>query len=110
MMTLEKIDYAKDLFKVLSTNERIRVANVLCNVNEIAVGDIADIVGIQQSMTSRYLADLRKNRMADYRRDSQINFYSLLPEAKELMSHILLPFQHLPEFQADIKSIARLGY
>lgn len=110
MNVITRLEYAKDLFKLLSTEEKIRVANILSKVDEISVSDISEIVQIEQSMTSRYLGDLRKNRLAGFRRDAQTNFYSLYSDAKHLFQHMLEPFQELPEIQSDNQKLIRAGF
>ncbi|MDF9800113.1 DNA-binding MarR family transcriptional regulator [Catalinimonas alkaloidigena] len=110
MKSLEKIDYAEAFFKLFTTKGRIRVANILVKVNEISVNEIADIAEIEQSMCSRYLDSLKKNRLASYRRDAQTNYYSYYPEAKELLAHVLAVVQDLEEIQKDNQELKRRGY
>jgi DNA-binding transcriptional ArsR family regulator len=108
MESITNLDHAQLFFKLLTNKARIRTANLLTKVNKISVGDIAEFVGMEQSMTSRYLGDIKKCRLVDIERVNQNNFYSLTNEGKILLVKVLEEFQNLPEIKADNDKISRL--
>lgn len=110
MKKLESLYELKEVFKIISSEERIRVANVLLNVEEIKVGDIQQCLDIGQSMTSRYLSDLSVRGCSLSRREAQSNYYRLTDFGKFVFRACLSHFQDIPELRDDIKKLRELGY
>jgi len=62
-------------FKVLGDPARVRILDALANA-EVAVCDLAEIVGLTQSAVSHQLRLLRSSRLVKSRRDGRHIYYS----------------------------------
>lgn len=69
-------DAASDLLKSLANPIRLRLLCLLAE-RETSVGEMADAVGVRQSVVSQHLALLRKDDIVMTRRDGQTIWYSL---------------------------------
>lgn len=65
-----------DLFKVFGDSTRLRILFTLFE-EERSVGEIADILNMEQSTISHQLRVLRTNKLVKIRRDGKQIFYSL---------------------------------
>ncbi len=64
-------------FGVIGDGTRLKICYLLCYHPELSVGDIADIVGLSLSATSRSLDKLRELEVVKSRKDARKVFYSL---------------------------------
>ena len=67
---------ASKLMKTLGHRDRLMVLCQLAN-GEKSVGQIADVLSLQQSPLSQHLARMRKEGLVKTRRESQNIYYSL---------------------------------
>lgn len=65
-----------DLFKVFGDSTRLRILYTLFD-GEHAVGDIAEILNMEQSTISHQLRVLRTNKLVKVRREGKQIYYSL---------------------------------
>ena len=65
-----------DLFKVFADTTRIKILYALMG-RELAVGDIAELVGATQSAVSHQLRSLKQARLVRFQRDGKNIIYSL---------------------------------
>lgn len=65
-----------DLFKVFADTTRIKILYALMG-RELAVGDIADLIGATQSAVSHQLRTLKQAHLVKFRRDGKSVMYSL---------------------------------
>ncbi len=70
---------ASDFLKSLASPVRLRI---LCSIaaKEASVGELADELGVRQSVASQHLALLRKDGFVKTRRDGQTIWYALADE------------------------------
>jgi ArsR family transcriptional regulator len=92
------------MFRAFADRTRLRILYLL-QEGECCVGDLVDILGIEQPSASRHLAYLRRAGLVVVRRSRQWSFYSLAP-AREAFHQKLLEclaccFSQVPEIQAD---------
>jgi DNA-binding transcriptional ArsR family regulator len=69
-------DEASEFLKSLASPVRLRI---LCTImgGESSVGELADQLGVRQSVASQHLALLRKDGLVKTRRDGQTIWYAL---------------------------------
>jgi len=69
-------DKASEFLKSLASPVRLRI---LCMISgqEASVGELAEALGVRQSVASQHLALLRKDGLVKTRRDGQTIWYSL---------------------------------
>lgn len=69
-------DEASEFLKSLASPVRLRI---LCSIveGEASVGELANSLGVRQSVASQHLALLRKDGLVSARRDGQTIYYSL---------------------------------
>lgn len=65
-----------ELFKIFGDSTRIRILYVLFDT-ELCVGDIAEVLGMNQSAISHQLRVLKQARLVKSRREGKTVFYSL---------------------------------
>lgn len=75
-------DHATELLKVLSNSTRLMIVCRLIE-GEMAVGELADALGIRPSTVSQHLQVLRLSDLVSTRRDGQTIYYSLANSALE---------------------------
>jgi len=80
--TTELVDKADDASTLLSAMSNSKRLLILCNLvpGEMAVGALAEEVGLSQSALSQHLAKLRARRLVKPRRDAQTIYYSIASE------------------------------
>ena len=66
---------AADLLMAMSNPKRLAILMLLLR-EEMAVGNLAEAVGLRQSALSQHLAILRLAKLATTRRDAQTIYYS----------------------------------
>lgn len=67
---------ASELLKALAHQSRLLILCILAE-EERTVGEIEDILGIQQAMVSQQLARLRLEGLVNTRRDGRLIYYSI---------------------------------
>jgi ArsR family transcriptional regulator, virulence genes transcriptional regulator len=72
-------DEASEFLKSLASPVRLRI---LCSIlsREASVGELAEQLGVRQSVVSQHLALLRKDGLVRTRRDGQTIWYALADE------------------------------
>lgn len=75
----EEVTDIADFFKVFSDPTRLRILLLLSN-GEMAVGVIADEVGISQSAVSQQLKVLRNTRLVKWKKEGRSILYRLCDE------------------------------
>lgn len=71
----EQIRIATDMFKLVSDPSRLKILWTLLH-GEHSVGELADEVGVSQTVVSQHLAKLRTSHLVSARRESTKMFYS----------------------------------
>jgi ArsR family transcriptional regulator, virulence genes transcriptional regulator len=79
---------ASEFLKSLASPVRLRL---LCSIaeKEASVGELADALGVRQSVASQHLALLRKDGLVRTRRDGQTIWYGLADERVIKMIEVL---------------------
>lgn len=77
-----------DILKLLSDPTRVRLLSLL-RAEELAVGELAEILDMAQSRISSQLAQLRANELVQDRREGKKAFYSLHPRLPEVTDHLI---------------------
>lgn len=79
MDTTELVGKADDASTLLSAMSNSKRLMILCNLvpGEMAVGALAEEVGLSQSALSQHLAKLRARQLVKTRRDAQTIYYSI---------------------------------
>lgn len=73
---LEILFELADLFKVFGDSTRLRILYTLFD-SEHSVGEIAEMLGMEQSTISHQLRVLRTNKLVKIRRDGKQIYYNL---------------------------------
>ena len=73
---LEILFELADLFKVFGDSTRLRILYTLFD-DEHSVGEIAEMLGMEQSTISHQLRVLRTNKLVKIRRDGKQIYYNL---------------------------------
>ena len=109
--TLQKGDRLNLIFRAFSDRTRLRILFLLRG-GECCVGDLADILGIEQPSTSRHLAYLRRAGLVAVRKAGLWSYYSLAPADQPFHARLLeclaCCFGEVPELRADQKRAARI--
>jgi ArsR family transcriptional regulator len=92
------------IFRAFADRTRLRILYLL-QQGECCVGNIVDILQIEQPSASRHLAYLRRAGLVSVRRSAQWSYYSLA-EAKgqfhtKLLECLACCFNEVPELRAD---------
>lgn len=66
---------AAGLVRALANEQRLLILCHLITEKEMAVGALADAIGLSQSAVSQHLAKLRAERIVSFRREAQTSFY-----------------------------------
>jgi DNA-binding transcriptional ArsR family regulator len=106
MKMINSFDDGMDLYKLFSTEAKMRIANLLFHVDEMCVTDVDNFIEeIDQSGISTYLKGLKRMGIAIYRREAQKRYYRFTNEGKRFIYPFLLPLQSIPEIQDDNRRI-----
>lgn len=73
---------ASDVYNAIAEPRRREIFELIC-VEERAVGDVADALGIDQPSVSKHLKVLREVELVNVRRDGRRRLYSADPSALE---------------------------
>jgi ArsR family transcriptional regulator len=99
------------MFRAFSDRTRFRILALLQDC-ECCVGDLAQILGIEQPSASRHLAYLRRSGLVVVRKVCQWSYYSLAPARatfhRKLLECLAFCFQEVPEIERDRKKAQRL--
>lgn len=71
----QQFDKKADFLLCIGNAKRLQVLQIIYD-SEVAVAELADMVGLSQSALSQHLAKLRSARLVKARRDAQTIFYS----------------------------------
>lgn len=90
----EYVELAAEVFSLLSDPTRIRIILALRG-GELAVGQLAELIGKNPTVVSQHLAKLRWGRVVQARHEGTRVFYSLLDEhARRLVTHAVFQAEH----------------
>ena len=100
-LAINRIDL---MFRAFSDHTRLRILSLLQD-GECCVGDLVDILQIEQPGISRHLAYLRRSSLVAVRKARQWSYYSLAPARGEfhrkLLECLACCFDEVPQVQAD---------
>jgi ArsR family transcriptional regulator len=92
------------IFRAFSDRTRLRILSLL-QEGECCVGNLVDVLGIEQPAASRHLAYLRRAGLVAVRRAAQWSYYSLAPASEpfhqKLLECLACCFAEVPEIRAD---------
>ena len=92
------------MFRAFSDRTRLRILSLLQD-GECCVGNLVDILDIEQPSASRHLAYLRKAGLVAVRRAAQWSYYSLAPAQGsfhgKLLECLACCFEEVPQIRAD---------
>ncbi len=92
------------MFRAFSDRTRLRILSLLQG-GECCVGDIADVLRLEQPAASRHLAYLRRAGLVVVRKAGLWSYYSLAaPQApfhEKLLECLACCFQEVPQIRAD---------
>ncbi len=77
---MEKVQGVELIFKALSDATRLKIAYALTLETELCVCDVANIIGSTTATASHHLRLLRNMKLAKYRKEGKLVFYSLADE------------------------------
>ena len=99
------------MFRAFSDCTRLRILFLLQG-GECCVGNIVDILGIEQPSASRHLAYLRQARLVSVRKAGLWSYYSLAPAEEpfhvKLLECLACCFAEVPEIRADQERARRV--
>lgn len=107
-VTLEQrayLDSCSQFFKCLSEPVRLRLLFLLQERGELCVCDLTRALDLPQSLVSRHLAYLRRQKLVEFRRDGVWMHYRLAPLAplaQQLLGVLQADGRHRPELCADL--------
>jgi ArsR family transcriptional regulator len=92
------------MFRAFSDRTRLRILSLLQD-GECCVGDIADVLRLEQPSASRHLAYLRRAGLVVVRKTGLWSYYSLAPAHapfhQKLLECLACCFQEVPQIGAD---------
>lgn len=92
------------MFRAFSDKTRLRILHLLRD-GEMCVGDLVEILGIEQPSASRHLAYLRKAGLVQVRKARTWSYYSLKaptePFHQKLLECLACCFREVPALKAD---------
>lgn len=74
---IEQVNGVELIFKALSDATRLKIAYALTLEKELCVCDVANIIGSTTATASHHLRLLRNMKLAKYRKEGKLVFYSL---------------------------------
>lgn len=75
---MEDVAGVELIFKALSDATRLKIAYALTLAEELCVCDVANIIGSTTATASHHLRFLRNMKLAQYRKEGKLVFYSLV--------------------------------
>lgn len=92
---IEKVVGVELIFKALSDATRMKIAYALTLEKELCVCDVANIIGSTTATASHHLRLLRNMKLAKYRKEGKLVFYSLADDhVHQLVSIAMLHAKH----------------
>ncbi|MDK8643005.1 MULTISPECIES: ArsR/SmtB family transcription factor [Bacillati] len=79
---IEKVNIGNlsQMFKLIADENRAKITYALCQVDELCVCDVANIIGSSVANASHHLRTLHKQGFVKYRKEGKLAFYSLEDE------------------------------
>src|SRR5690625_3681324 len=74
---IDTVNGVELIFKALSDPTRLKIAYALTLAKELCVCDVANIIGSTTATASHHLRLLRNMKLAKYRKEGKLVFYSL---------------------------------
>ncbi|TGB01467.1 ArsR/SmtB family transcription factor [Halobacillus salinus] len=91
---IDRVEGVELVFKALSDATRMKIAYALTLEVELCVCDVANIIGSTTATASHHLRLLRNMKLAKYRKEGKLVFYSLADDyVHQLISTALLHTQ-----------------
>lgn len=87
------------IFKILADDTRLKIAYALTKEKELCVCDIANVIGASTATASHHLRTLKKQGLAQYRKEGKLAFYRL--DDHHVKALIQMAFEHQKEGKAD---------
>ncbi|PYZ92083.1 transcriptional regulator [Salipaludibacillus keqinensis] len=87
------------IFKVLADETRLKIAYALTKVEELCVCDVANVIGSSTATASHHLRTLKKQGVAQYRKEGKLAFYRL--DDHHITELIQIAFEHQKEGKAN---------
>jgi len=75
-LSAEEVQGLAETFKALSDGTRIKILHALSQ-EELCVCDLAEVVGMSQSLVSHQLRLLRTLRLVKFRKEGKMTYYTL---------------------------------
>lgn len=94
MKSAEAITALAETFKILGDPTRIRIAFALSK-EELCVCDIANLLGVSQSVVSHSLRTLRQMKLVRFRKEGKIAYYTL--DDEHINNLLDVGFHHVEE-------------
>jgi len=92
------------IFRAFSDSTRLRILSLLRG-GECCVGDLVQILDVEQPSASRHLAYLRRSGLVVVRKAGQWSYYSLAPAHapfhQKLLECLAFCFQEVPQIEQD---------
>jgi ArsR family transcriptional regulator len=105
-MVAEAVSRARidHMFRAFSDRTRLRILHLLLG-QEMCVGDLVEVLGVEQPSASRHLAYLRKAGLVAVRKAGLWCYYTLAPARaqshKKLLECLACCYREVPEIRAD---------
>lgn len=80
LINTEKLEKAAFILKTIAHPLRIAIVDLLSKQGKLSVGEITDILGSEQSLTSHHLSNMKLKGVLDSERDGQKILYYLKME------------------------------
>ena len=100
------------MFRAFSDRTRLRILHLL-HGGERCVGDLVEILRIEQPSASRHLAYLRRAGLVRVRKARNWSYYSLAPSTSpfhhKLLECLAYCFREAPEIQKDAARAEKIG-
>ncbi len=100
------------MFRAFSDRTRLRILFLLRG-GECCVGNLVDVLGIEQPSASRHLAYLRRSGLVSSRKTRNWIYYSLAPATapfhQKLLECLACCFSEVPQIQADQERARQLN-
>lgn len=94
MKSAAAVSALAETFKILGDPTRIKIAFALSK-EELCVCDIANLLGVSQSVVSHSLRVLRQMKLVKFRREGKIAYYSL--DDEHINNLLDVGFRHVEE-------------
>lgn len=96
---MKEIEDVELIFKALSDATRLKIAYALTIAKELCVCDVANIIGSTTATASHHLRLLRNMKLAKYRKEGKLVFYSL--DDDHVRQLVYIAMVHAKEGESD---------